>query len=70
MESQDLLSICILAFFWVFSVLSILAIIMRITMMLFPQKDSAADLPLYTAISAAMMQIIPGSKVTKIEEIK
>jgi len=70
MESQDLFNICILAFFWVFSVLTVLAIIMRLLTRMFPPKDSETDLPIYSAISAAMTQIIPGSKVTKIEEIK
>ena len=70
MEVHDLLTICLLAFFWVFLILTVLAIIMRAMTRLFPFRETTVDLPLYSSISATVPQILPGMKVTKIEEVK
>jgi len=70
MNTHELLTVCLLAFFWVFAVLAILAIIMRVMTIAFPQKDTTSDIPLYTAITAVIGQILPGTRVTKIEEVK
>ena len=70
MESQELMFICVLAFFWVFSVLSGLAVIMRLMTLLFPPEKDRSDLPLYAAITTVMTRLFPGTKITKIEEMK
>ena len=43
MEASELLLICVFAFIAVFIVLSILAIIMRIIILMFPVKDLGSD---------------------------
>ena len=73
---ESLLSMCVSSFAAVFLVLSFLAIVMRLLIMVFPEKVVRAvapvsdDAPIFAAISAAYAQKYPGHRVTKIEEIK
>jgi hypothetical protein len=70
MGSLDLLLICSLSFLSVFFVLSLLAVVMRLITEIFPQRRSDMDTTVYAAISATAAEHFPGTRITKIEELK
>ena len=70
MDTPDLLSISLAAFVAVFLLLSFLALIMRLITGVFPKKESDADSSVIAALSTTMNTIYPGTKITKIEEVK
>ena len=70
MEQVDLWMICLVAFAAVFTLLAVLAILMRLAVALFPKKDAQTDAALYAAISTAYGSLYPGTQVTRIEELK
>jgi len=70
MYSTDLFTICIAAFLTVFLILTVLSVTMRLIIMIFPQKDGGFDQPVLSAISTVYQTIYPGTKITKIEEVK
>ena len=70
MEYVELLLICISAFTMVFALLSVLAVIMRIITAVFPQKTTGIDATLVAVVTSAVSSAFPGTKVTKIEEMK
>ena len=70
METPNLLFICISAFIAVFLILTVLAIMMRIIIMIFPQKIFKADAAVIAAVTTTVTSVFPGTKITKIEEIK
>jgi len=70
MESYELISICLSALIAVFLILSLLAIFMRLMTELFSVKDDKEDSAIIAALSTIVNQYYPGTKITKIEEIK
>ncbi len=70
MPSVELLEVCVSAFIAVFLLLSLLALVMRLIMAVFPEKVIQTDSFLLAAIASVMSTIYPGTKVTKVEEIK
>ncbi|MFH1374242.1 MAG: hypothetical protein ABII79_10640 [bacterium] len=69
MESLDLLAICASAFAGVFLLLSVLAIVMRLILVVFPERaDSNAAM--VAAVSTVLQTIYPGTKITNVEELK
>ena len=70
MEELNLISICISAFFAVFVVLSGLAVFMHVITRIFPFKEVQEDSAVYAAIASAMTRLYPGTRLTKIEELK
>ena len=70
MQSAELVTICISAFLAVFVLLAILALVMRLIIVVFPHKEATADAAMVAAVSAVMSNLYPGTKVTKVEEIK
>ena len=70
MEYPDLLSVCISAFIVVFIILTVLALFMRFMIILFPDKSADADQAVFAAIATTFSRIYPGTKITKIEELK
>jgi hypothetical protein len=68
MEASQLLLICVAAFVAVFIVLSLLAVIMRVIIIIFPDKVNGSDTALLAAISTSINRLYPGTKITKIEE--
>ncbi|MCK4297216.1 MAG: hypothetical protein KAX28_11240 [Candidatus Marinimicrobia bacterium] len=68
--TSSLLTICISAFLAVFLLLLILAIVMHLIVIIFPEKSSAINPIVIAAVSSTMSSIFPNSKITKIEEIK
>ena len=70
MESFNLLGICAVAFVAVFLLLSILALIMKAIIVVFPQKVAGVDAVVVAAVSSVVSIVYPGTKITRIEEIK
>ncbi len=68
--SADLVTICISAFLAVFALLSVLAVVMRLILVIFPQKDGGTDATVIAAVTATMNTIYPGFEITRIEETK
>ncbi len=69
MGSPDLISICGSAFLGVFIVLSLIALIMRLILKLFPYKEETADQAVIAAISSAYNKVFPDKKIIRIEEL-
>lgn len=70
MEIPEVYVICAIAFLVVFLILAILAFVMRIIMLAFPEKKAGADSAMIAAVMAAVQTIFPGMKITKLEERK
>ena len=70
MESLDLLAICASAFVGVFLLLTVLALVMRLIIAVFPQKEAGADAAVIAAISTVLQTVYPGAKITNVEELK
>jgi len=70
MEVSNLLFICVSAFIAVFLILSLIAVVMRIINILFPEGDIGSDTALFAAITSTIYKFYPGTKITKIEERK
>ena len=70
MESLGLLTICISAFLAVFLILSIFAILMRLIIVFFPGQEGKEDQAIVAAITMTVNTYYPGTKITKIEEVK
>lgn len=67
---MDLLTICLSAFIAVFLLLALLAAVMRLILIVFPQHQSATDSAVVAAIHSSVHNFYPGKKITKIEEIQ
>ena len=71
MENPNLLLICLNAFTAVLGLLWVLAIALRGLIELFPEKPaSRTDAAVAVAIASAANAILPGARVTHIEEIR
>jgi hypothetical protein len=70
MEDPNLVVICAWAFAAVLILLSVLATLIHIITLVFPEKTDEADQAVLAAIHTAVSTTIPGAKVTNIEEIK
>jgi hypothetical protein len=70
MQSTDLLMICISAFIAVFVLLTVLAVLMRLIIVFFPQKKALSDAAVLAAVTTVMHSLYPGTKVTRVEEKK
>lgn len=70
MESNELLLICGIAFLMVFLILAVLSVVMRVIMILFPGKKEETDAATIAALTATVHTVIPGTKITMIEEQK
>ena len=68
--SLELLVICLSAFISVFVLLAVLALVMRLIIVAFPEKIADTDAALIAAVTLAAQGIFPGMKTTKVEEIK
>ncbi len=69
MMNSELIFICVSAFITVFVVLGALAGLMRLILFAFPVKDEDGA-AVVAAITAAVHHVYPGTKITKIEELK
>jgi len=64
----NLLTACGIAFLAVFLLLSLLAGLMQLITLIFPERKSSVDPGLVAAITSSVAFAIPGARVTKIEE--
>jgi len=70
MVPSDILLISFSALLTVFIILSGLAAIMQLIIRFFPVKETDDDAAIYSAIASAHSSLFPGTKITKIEEVK
>mgnify|MGYP001547980886 FL=1 len=70
MNPPDILVVCLSAFVAVFLLLSFLAVVMRVLIAVYPEKAEGIDAATIAAVSAAAAYVFPGTKVTKVEEIR
>ena len=70
MNSPDLITISIAAFSAVFVLLSLLALMMRLIIFLFPERQKTANAAIVAAVAATFKTLYPGTKITKIEEVQ
>lgn len=70
MEEYDLLMICFSALIAVFALLGTLAVVMKILTAVFPEKADGIDSAVLAAIHSAYAVVVPGARITKIEEKK
>ena len=70
MPSNELLLICLSAVVAVFALLSLLALVMRLIIAVFPEKVADTDSAYLAAIASVISTIYPQTKITKVEEIK
>ncbi len=70
MNPPDLLVISISAFVAVFLLLSFLAMVMRLLISVYPEKAVGIDSATIAAVTAAAAYAFPGTKITKVEEIR
>ena len=66
MESYGLISICISALIAVFLILSLLAIVMRLITVIFPEKVIKDDSAVIAALTTIVNKYYPGTKITKV----
>ena len=70
MNPPNLLIICISAYIAVFLLLAFLATIMKLLTVVFPKKLDGIEPAIVAALTAAATYAFPGTKVTKVEEIR
>ena len=70
MPTPELWLICVMAFSAVALLLAILAGIMRLILTIFPYKEETADAMMIAAVASVVTSIIPGARITKVEEIQ
>jgi len=64
----ELVTMCLTAFSAVFFLLAVLAGVMHLITLVFPEKAKKVDATYVAAISASINSVIPGAKITRIEE--
>ena len=70
MDPLGLLTVCITALFAVFIILSIFAVLIRLIIIIFPDEEGKEDQAIVAAITTTVNTYYPGTKITKIEEVK
>ena len=71
MGPPNLLMICVAAFSAVFLLLAFLALVMKILINVFPEKDKGKfDAAMLAAVSASLSVIYPETKITKVEQVR
>lgn len=68
MASSALLVVCGAAFLAVFTVLTLLALVIWLITAAFPERAGADDAAMIAAISAAVARVVPQARVTRVEE--
>ena len=68
MIATSLFAACGMAFLTVFLLLAFLAVVMRLITDAFPESDDAVDPAILAAISGTVATLMPGARVTRIEE--
>jgi Na+-transporting methylmalonyl-CoA/oxaloacetate decarboxylase gamma subunit len=66
--ATNLLLVCAVAFTVVFTVLALLAAAMHVITIVFPARAPAPDSAVVAAISSTVAVLVPGARVTRVEE--
>ena len=71
MSSDDFVVICVTGFVTVFALLSLLALLMRLLILVFPEKErEESDAAMIAALTMTMSYLYPGSRIVRIEKQK
>ncbi len=70
MPAPELWLICVMAFCAVALLLTILAGLMRLILIAFPPQEKTTDAMMLAAVASVVTSLYPGTRVTKVEEIK
>jgi hypothetical protein len=70
MTSPDLFAVSTVAYVIAFGVLALLAIMMHLITLLFPERKDPGDAAVVAAVAATYQALSPGVNVTKIEGTK
>jgi len=70
MGSLNLMVVCASAFVAVFLLLSVLALVMKLIIVVFPQRMAGTDTAVVAALATVVSSVYPNTNITKIEEIK
>lgn len=65
---DNLFAVCSLAFLTVFALLAFLALAMHAITLAFPPAKAVLESAVVAAVSSTVASLIPGARVTKIEE--
>ena len=68
MEATELIRSCGIAFLAVFTILSFLAVTMKLMTTFFPVKEASVDPTVVAAITSSVTTVFPGATVTRIED--
>jgi hypothetical protein len=68
MGSPGLLVVCVSAFAAVFLLLTLLAVVMRALIAVFPEKVTTTDSAVLAAVTAAAFAAYPGARIANIQE--
>ena len=68
MNSIDVLAVSTVGFVVAFAVLAVLAMMMRLITLLFPERKDSSDAALVAGVTATYQALFPGVTVTKLEE--
>ncbi len=68
MDSNGLFVVSTVGYIVAFVVLGVLAIVMRLITLLFPERKEAGDAAVVAGVTATYQALFPGATVTKIEE--
>jgi hypothetical protein len=69
-NDPSLLVICATAFVAVMLLLSLLAGVIHVLMILFPEREAGADPALLAAVHTAAAAAYPGHRITGVEEVR
>lgn len=70
MNSYSVITVSVVAYAVAFVVLAVLALMMRLITLLFPERKNTGDPAVVAAVSATYQALFPGVTVTKLEETK
>ena len=70
MVSLEFLFICGAAFLGVFTILIVLSLVMRLIIIIFPEKKIGVEAEVVAALAAALQSVFPGTRITRLEEKK
>jgi hypothetical protein len=69
-ENSGFLLICIYSLSIVFLILAVLSILIRLLIIVFPEKSSDQDAAILAAVTTHLNRVYPHTQITKMEEQK
>ena len=68
MAEPEMTAVCLLALLVVFVVLAVLSAAMYLMTVLFPARRTGVEAAALAAVAAAVASLVPGARVTRVEE--